>query len=106
MKFLNFFRTTAGIITLLVIAAIILLVIFNWAAISAWWNDETPAGETGGTGDTGGTGTNDRGRVNPRPSNPVFSPKNPCIDSNGGAVCGDLACVNIGGTAYCLPKRN
>lgn len=60
MKFLNFFKTTWGIIILLTLAAGITLIIMNWAAISAWWNDETPA--SGGTGDTGGTGgTGDTG---------------------------------------------
>lgn len=40
MKFLNFFKTTWGIIILLILAVVIILAIMNWAAITAWWNDE------------------------------------------------------------------
>ena len=60
MKFLNFFKTTWGIIILLILAVGIILAIMNWAAIVAWWNDEAPApGETENPGGTGRT-TGDR----------------------------------------------
>lgn len=51
MKFLNFFKTALGITILVILVIAIILTIYNWEAIAAWWNDETP--EPGSTNDRG-----------------------------------------------------
>lgn len=75
------------------VALIAIIVWANWETVRAWF----PAAGTR-------TANGNRGSVRP-PLNPVQSPNNPCIDANGNAVCGDLPCINIGGTAYCRAKR-
>lgn len=40
MKFLNFFKTTLGITIIVLVVLAIIIIAFNWDAITTWWNDD------------------------------------------------------------------